>query len=54
MTIARVAARVGKSAWAIFEAEQIAIYREVVRLHTQLSKEAARYQNQIHALVVVL
>jgi transposase len=34
--------------------EQIALYREVVRLQAQLSKEVARYQNQIHALVVVL
>jgi hypothetical protein len=38
----------------MFEAEQIATYRELVRLHTQLSEEAARYQNQIQALVVVL
>jgi transposase len=28
--------------------------RELVRLHTQLSDEAARYQNEIQALVVVL
>jgi len=34
--------------------EQIATYREVVRLHAQLSEEVARYQNQIQALVVVL
>src|SRR5260370_33794802 len=54
MTIARTAARVEKRAWATFEAEQVATYREVVRLHTQLSEEAARYQNQIQALVVVL
>src|SRR5258708_31429481 len=54
MTIARTAARVEKRAWATFEAEQVATYREVVRLHTQLSEEAARYKNQIQALVVVL
>jgi hypothetical protein len=29
-------------------------YRELVRLHTQLSDEAAAYQNEIQALVVVL
>ena len=34
--------------------EQIATYRELVRLHTQLSDEAAAYQNEIQALVVVL
>ncbi len=34
--------------------EQVATYRELVRLHTQLSEEAARYQNQIQILVVVL
>ncbi len=34
--------------------DQIATYREVLRLHTQLSEEVARYQNQIQALVVVL
>jgi transposase len=54
MTIARALRESGKNAWAIFEAEQIATYRELVRLHTQLSEEAARYQNQIQALVVVL
>jgi transposase len=32
----------------------VATYRALVRLHSQLSVEAARYQNQIHALVVVL
>jgi transposase len=34
--------------------EHIANYRELVRLHTQLSDESARYQNEIQALVVVL
>lgn len=32
----------------------IATYRELVRLHTQLSDEVARYKNEIHALLVVL
>jgi len=31
----------------------VAAYRELVRLHSQLSDEAARYQNEIHALLVV-
>jgi transposase len=34
--------------------EQITTYRELVRLHTRLSDEAARYQNEIQILVVVL
>jgi transposase len=34
--------------------ERVATYRELVRLHTQLSDEAAAYQNEIQALVVVL
>lgn len=38
----------------MFRAELIATYRELVRLHTQLSDEAARYQNEIHALLQVL
>lgn len=32
----------------------IVAYRELVRLHTQLSKETTRYKNEIHALQVVL
>jgi hypothetical protein len=36
------------------EAEQITTYRELVRLHTRLSDEAASYQNEIQILVVVL
>lgn len=34
--------------------ELIATYRELERLHAQLSEESARYQNEIHALLVVL
>ncbi len=34
--------------------EQVATYRELVRLHTQLSDTAASYQNEIQALIVVL
>jgi transposase len=45
---------VGRHELATSEAERVATYRELVRLHTQLSDEAARYQNEIQALVVVL
>lgn len=34
--------------------ELVASYRELVRLHTQLSDEGARYKNEIHALLQVL
>src|SRR5215472_3656332 len=34
---------------AMFEADQVAAYRELVRLHTHLSDEAARYQNEIQS-----
>ncbi len=34
--------------------ERIATYRELVRLHTQLSDAIARYKNEIHALLAVL
>ena len=34
--------------------ELIATYRELVRLHTQLSDEVARYKNEIQALLAVL
>ena len=36
------------------EVERVTAYREVVRLHMQLSDEAAAYQNEIQALIVVL
>jgi transposase len=47
-------AEVGEERVGYIPGEQIATYREMVRLRAQLSKEVARYQNQIHALVVVL
>ena len=53
MTIARVLLS-GEARVGYIPNEQIATYRELVRLHTQLSEEAARYQNQIQVLVVVL
>jgi hypothetical protein len=34
--------------------ELIATYRELVRLHTQLSDDVARYKNEVHALLSVL
>jgi transposase len=53
MTIARLLLS-GEARVGYVPAEQIATYRELVRLHTQLSEEAARYENQIQALVAVL
>ena len=53
MTIARVLLS-GEARAGYIPSERVATYRELVRLHSQLSEEAARYQNQIHALVVVL
>src|SRR5260370_11105461 len=53
MTIARVLLS-GEERAGYVPSEQIATYRELVRLHTQLSEESARYQNQIQALCVLL
>ena len=53
MTIARVLLS-GEARAGYIPSERVATYRELVRLHTQLSDEAARYQNEIQALVVVL
>ncbi len=53
MTIARVLLS-GEARAGYVPSEQVTTYREVVRLHTQLSDEAAAYQNEIQALVVVL
>ena len=53
MTIARTLLS-GEARIGYIPGEQVATYRELVRLHTQLSEEAARYENQIQALVVVL
>src|SRR5215467_11932458 len=53
MTIARVLLS-GEARVGYIPNEQVATYRELVRLHTQLSEEVARYQNQIQSLVVVL
>jgi transposase len=53
MTIARVLLS-GEARSGYIPSERVATYRELVRLHSQLSEQAARFQNQIHALVVVL
>src|SRR5258708_4849098 len=53
MTIARTLLS-GEARVGYIPSDQITMYRELVRLHTQLSDEAAAYQNEIQALVVVL
>src|SRR5215469_8455935 len=53
MTIARVLLS-GEARAGYIPNERVATYRELVRLLTQLSEQAARSQNQVHALVVVL
>src|SRR5207245_11006374 len=53
MTIAKVLLS-GEARAGYVPSERIATYRELVRLHTQLSDETAAYQNEIQALVVVL
>jgi len=53
MTIARVLLS-GEARMGYVPDEQVATYRELVRLHTQLSDTAASYQNEIQALIVVL
>jgi transposase len=53
MTIAKVLLS-GEARAGYVPSEHIASYRELVRLHTHLSDESARSQNEIQALVVVL
>lgn len=53
MTIAR-ALLSGEARSGYIPSELVATYRELIRLHPRLSDEAAAYQNEIHALVVVL
>ncbi len=48
MTIARVLLS-GEARAGYIPSERVATYRELVRLHTQLADEAARYQNEIQA-----
>lgn len=44
----------GEARYGYVPDERIATYRELVRLHSQLSDEAARYKNEIQALLPVL
>jgi transposase len=53
MTIAR-ALLSGEARAGYIPSEQVITYRELVRLHTKLSDEAAAYHNEIQALIVVL
>ncbi len=52
-TIAR-ALLSGEARFGYVPTEQVAIYRELVRLQQQLSEDVVRYKNEIHALLVVL
>jgi transposase len=52
-TIAR-ALLSGEARFGYVPSEEVATYREVVRLHQQLTEEMVRYKNEIHALLVVL
>jgi hypothetical protein len=52
-TIARVLLS-GEARAGYVPTELIATYRELVRLHTQLADEVARYKNEIQALLAVL
>lgn len=52
-TIAR-ALLSGEARFGYVPSEEVATYREMVRLHQQLTEEVTRYKNEIHALVVVL
>jgi transposase len=52
-TIARVLLS-GEARRGYVPDELIATYREMERLHSQLADDSARYQNEIHALLVVL
>ena len=52
-TIARVLLS-GDARAGYVPTELIATYRELVRLHTQLADEGARYKNEIQALLAVL
>lgn len=52
-TIARVLLS-GEARFGYVPSEEIIAYRELVRLHQQLTEEVTRYKNEIHALLVVL
>jgi transposase len=48
------AARAGAARFGYVPSEQVATYRELMRLQKQLSDDVVRYKNEIHALLVVL
>ena len=52
-TIAR-ALLSGEARFGYVPSEEVATYREVVRLQQQLTEDIVRYKNEIHALLVVL
>src|SRR5215471_1208819 len=52
-TIAR-ALLSGEARFGYVPSEQVATYRELMRLQKQLSDDVVRYKNEIHALLVVL
>jgi transposase len=52
-TIAR-ALLSGEARFGYVPSEQVATYRELMRLQQQLSDDVVRYKNEIHALLVVL
>src|SRR6266700_1863605 len=53
VTIAR-ALLSGEARFGYVPSEQVATYRELVRLQQQLSDDVVRYKNEIHALLAVL
>jgi transposase len=53
MTIAR-AVLSGEARFGYVPSDQVVTYRELTRLHQQLTEEVVRYKNEIHALLVVL
>src|SRR5260370_32552218 len=53
VTIAR-ALLSGEARFGYVPSEQVATYRELMRLQKQLSDDVVRYKNEIHALLVVL
>src|SRR6266567_7664368 len=53
MTIARVLLS-GEARFGYVPSEQIATYRELTRLHQQLSDDVVRYKNEMHARLLAL
>jgi len=46
-------ARAGEARFGYVPSEQVAAYRELLRVHHQLSDDLVRYKNEIHAVLVV-